>query len=513
MIIDFSKTSSPTNTYGYDTLDRLTSAEYFSDSSDTESFDYDDLGNRESVNLRDGSTENYTVNDVNNQYNTIGGEALSYDAAGNVTCDADGYMYSWDHENHLTTIQKTNTSGELELVAEYVYDALGRRVGFTEYRSLGIGMVREFSYDGWRLLAEVEEDALEPTYEYYAYGNALDEVVLHHYSNNDGSLYYLHDHLNSPAALVADYNNGTAWSAGEIAERYEYNAYGKRYVYDADYNEVTGTNYTNVGFTGQRIDLLDYDTSTSTYKHSLCYYKNRWYSPEMGRFMSNDPLGVVPGGYMNGFSPVGQYGDGVNAYQYVRSNPEKYLDNYGTITWTDVINELKNAFKVLVPKANPFFPFKQIDTLKTTLGDGQTGKTCFWTDSGEFRSEPSRNDFEFVYENENGGFGIEGTPCTSGTKNVRECSGYSRQTIVKRKYCKEGQRYRDVIIRESASCRQECYTCLLGKWVKNNGGYLIDHDYTISISYGTQTQMVKEVHYADGMSTTIRRANCCECSD
>ena len=34
-------------------------------------------------------------------------------------------MYSWDHENHLTTIQKTNTSGELELVAEYVYDALG----------------------------------------------------------------------------------------------------------------------------------------------------------------------------------------------------------------------------------------------------------------------------------------------------------------------------------------------------------------------------------------------------
>ena len=38
------KTNSPTNTYGYDTLDRLTSAEYFSDSSDTESFDYDDLG-------------------------------------------------------------------------------------------------------------------------------------------------------------------------------------------------------------------------------------------------------------------------------------------------------------------------------------------------------------------------------------------------------------------------------------------------------------------------------------
>ena len=204
------KTSSPSNTYGYDTLDRLTSAEYFSDSSDTESFDYDDLGNRESVNLRDGTTENYAVNDENNQYNTIDGEALSYDAAGNVTCDADGYMYSWDHENHLTTIEKTNTSGELELVAEYVYDALGRRVGFTEYRSGVARYVREFSYDGWRQLTEIVRFGTLELYRDYAYGNGLDEVLLSRYRHSIGSLYYLHDHLNSPAALVADYDSGQA---------------------------------------------------------------------------------------------------------------------------------------------------------------------------------------------------------------------------------------------------------------------------------------------------------------
>ena len=217
---------------------------------------------------------------------------MSYDAAGNVTCDADGYMYSWDHENHLTTIQKTNTSGELELVAEYVYDALGRRVGFTEYRSLGIGMVREFSYDGWRQLTEIVHRGTLVLYRDYAYGNGLDEVLSSRYRHSIGSLYYFHDHLNSPVALVADYDSGTSWSAGEIAERYEYDTYGKRYVYDADYNEKTPSVITNVGFTGQRIDLLDYDTTTSSYKHSLCYYKNRWYSPDMGRFMSNDPLGV-----------------------------------------------------------------------------------------------------------------------------------------------------------------------------------------------------------------------------
>ena len=238
-------------------------------------------------------------------------------------------MYSWDHENHLTTIQKTNTSGELELVAEYVYDALGRRVGFTEYRSGVARYVREFSYDGWRQLTEIVRFGTLELYRDYAYGNRLDEVLSSRYRHSIGSLYYLHDHLNSPAALVSDYDSGTSWSAGEIAQRYEYDAYGKRYVYDADYNEKTPSVINSIGFTGQRIDLLDYDTTTSTYKHSLCYYKNRWYSPDMGRFMSNDPLGVVPEGYRNRFSVVGQYKNGINVYMYGNCNSITYVDILG----------------------------------------------------------------------------------------------------------------------------------------------------------------------------------------
>ena len=65
---------------------------------------------------------------------------------------------------------------------------------------------------------------------------------------------------------------------------------------------------------GQRIDLLDYDGSTSSYKHSLCYYKNRWYSPEMGRFMSNDPAGYV---------------DSFNLYQYARGRAIIFVDPLG----------------------------------------------------------------------------------------------------------------------------------------------------------------------------------------
>ena len=43
-------------------------------------------------------------------------------------------------------------------------------------------------------------------------------------------------------------------------------------------------------------------------------WANRYYSPEMGRFVSRDPVG---------------YKEGMNLYQYVRSRPTMKLDMYG----------------------------------------------------------------------------------------------------------------------------------------------------------------------------------------
>ena len=98
--------AAPVSSYGYDDLSRLTGVEYFSNPSDSEAFDYDLLGNRESVGLRSGATQNYAVNEVNNQYNSINSAALSYDAAGNLIEDDKGYSYKWDHENHLLAVYK-----------------------------------------------------------------------------------------------------------------------------------------------------------------------------------------------------------------------------------------------------------------------------------------------------------------------------------------------------------------------------------------------------------------------
>jgi len=49
--------------------------------------------------------------------------ALTYDSAGNLTADKDGYEYQYDYENRIVKITKDDND-----IAEFAYDALGRRI-------------------------------------------------------------------------------------------------------------------------------------------------------------------------------------------------------------------------------------------------------------------------------------------------------------------------------------------------------------------------------------------------
>lgn len=86
----------------------------------------DKLGNRTAVTLRDTTTEAYTVYNQTNQYSAITGNNLTYDDAGNLTQDRDGYIYDYDYENRLVTVSLGGV-GNL-VVATFDYDALGRAI-------------------------------------------------------------------------------------------------------------------------------------------------------------------------------------------------------------------------------------------------------------------------------------------------------------------------------------------------------------------------------------------------
>ncbi|HRT24783.1 MAG TPA: RHS repeat-associated core domain-containing protein [Anaerohalosphaeraceae bacterium] len=157
----------------------------------------------------------------------------------------------------------------------------------------------------------------------FVFGNYLDEVLVMH--DGAGDLYYAHDHLSSPVALLDD--------AGAVLERYERacpehsrgNAYGSVQILTSAFYPLASSQYGNpYTFTGRELDTMDNNTL------HLMYYRARTYDPETGRFMQRDPLGVNPaGGKENPFKIQKQYADGANLQEYVKSNPITNRDPMG----------------------------------------------------------------------------------------------------------------------------------------------------------------------------------------
>ena len=267
-----------THIYGYDDTYQLTSVDYpdgFFQPDTT--YNYDPLGNRTSV--VDGGTTTYVPNNLN-QYDTVGGVSYSYDSSGNLTSDG-ANTYAYDSVNRLVaaTVPPSTT-------ATYEYDAMGRRTTKTVD-----GLTTRFVYDGWRVIAEY--DGSDQILHRFIYGTGIDEPLRMDAATAPGestfdAYHYHSDGLCSVIALTND--------AGQIAERYAYDAYGK-----PDSTSSAGNPYL---FTGRRHDL-----ATGWY-----YYRFRQYSSHLGRFVMADPIG---------------YWGGVNPYSYVGNAPATWADPLG----------------------------------------------------------------------------------------------------------------------------------------------------------------------------------------
>ncbi|MGY6276992.1 RHS repeat-associated core domain-containing protein [Methylomonas sp. MgM2] len=213
------------------------------------------------------------------------GENWAHDKNGNRREDGKR-LYVYDDENRL--IQVTRKSDNV--VSEYRYDALSRRV----VKTVGVGspspVTTRYAYDDARIVEE--QDLTAATLATYVYGNYIDEVLN---MQRGGADYYYHQNALWSVAAVTN-------AAGVVVERYDYSDYG-----------CPSATHSAIGnpwmFTGRQWDE----------ESGLYFYRARYYDCESGRFLQRDPLGYV---------------DGMNLYGYVANKPSTLLDPFGYWTWT-----------------------------------------------------------------------------------------------------------------------------------------------------------------------------------
>lgn len=221
-------------TFGVDALDRLTSTAFEGGQTETSTLDL--VGNRESFTNRLGQTTQYTLTaspgGQANQYGTIGGAAIAYDAAGNLAMDERGRLYAYDEANRLKEIRASNG---LEVLASYAYDALGRRISSTIN-----DVTTRYYYDGQNVIEE--RDGADVRLRYHVHGTQYIDEHVATYSDTTGQFsYYL---LGDNYSVV-----GTGNADGSAIRRVGYTPLG----------DFTGSGYSPADFNmdGQ-VDLLDY---------------------------------------------------------------------------------------------------------------------------------------------------------------------------------------------------------------------------------------------------------------
>jgi RHS repeat-associated protein len=290
----------------------------------SENYNFDVGGRITSINKLNNNTHNYTYDKVNRLRSDKSG-SYTYDKNGNrTTSGSNTYVYA-ANTNRLTDVKAGSTvlksasylaTGELRF-APFLssYDGNGkmRYSGglngqyYMAYNHKNERTVRsintlgnwypgavQYIYDeSSNLIGEYAANGT-PIVEYVWMGNTPVAAV---YGSGSSSKIYaiVTDHNNTPRMLVDNSTNSAVWI-------WESTAFGV--------GQPTGSVKFNLRFPGQY-----YDEFTG-----LHYNLNRYYNPELGRYMEPDPIGLEGGS---------------NPYAYAESNPISNVDPSGleTATW------------------------------------------------------------------------------------------------------------------------------------------------------------------------------------
>jgi len=233
---------------------------------------FDKLGNRT------GSGITY-VNGTDNRLFTHGGDTLWYDTEGNVVLRRGATMgtvtYTWNALGQLATVAVNGGA-----TTTYGYDGFGQRVR----KTVNGVTTRYVVHDGQVALELTAAGGIVAEYTYYP---GTDRP--HGMKRGGVQYFYLQDAQGNVSGLVN--------ASGVLVETYEYTPHG---VLVGGGSGVTNPH---------RYKGREWDAESGLY-----YMRARYYDAGLGRFISEDPIGLA---------------GGLNPYLFVEGDPVNYADPLG----------------------------------------------------------------------------------------------------------------------------------------------------------------------------------------
>jgi RHS repeat-associated protein len=249
-------------------------------------YSFDGLGNRTAISsyqppnaIPSWPNTTYTYED-DNRLLTAGTTTFEYDDNGNLitkTVGGNVTNYTWDFNDMLTHLTNPGNS------YEYRYDGLWNRRARIEN-----------SVEKRYVFGLAETDSGGNITAYYVYGLGLISKIT---PSNQAYFY----HFDGIASTI-----GISDLSGNMVNKYAYDAFGKV----LNQEEAIPNPFKYVGQFGVRDE-----------GNGLFYMWARYYDPEVGRFISKDPIGF--------------FGGDLNLYAYVGNNPIDWIDPSGLYLTTN----------------------------------------------------------------------------------------------------------------------------------------------------------------------------------
>jgi RHS repeat-associated protein len=332
-------------------------------------YDYDPNGNRDQDITNSSGTFDDTTGDVN-RLDSDGVYDYEYDDEGNLVlrteiATGDYTVYEWDHRNRLTymyTVEDSSTSS----FENFYYDAHNQLI-YRYHDGDGIWQSRldasrhAFVYDEGQIVLQFDYAATlgdipaAGLRHRYLWAEAVDQLLADEATYDGETLWAMTDHQNSVRDVVDD--NGT------LRKHTQYDSFGR--VTDEEYFDTAGDPVSAAhaeaiaqlfGYTGRYLDKY---TGLQNNLH-------RWYDANIGRWLSEDPIGFAAGD--------------ANLYRYVGNAATMYVDPAGL--GSDPVDfDLKsgNSFTVSrpgdpivrptrLPRIRPYIP-NRLPSFTNSLGD------------------------------------------------------------------------------------------------------------------------------------------------